>query len=926
MRKLLPIGIALAAGLAGLALNTLRPVLFTNIEWALGGLFPLLAAALFGRWVGLVAGLTAFVLTWNYWLHPWGITTYGLEAFVVGHLMQRRGLRLFRASLLFWLLWGTPVAAVYFLNNSYLGFPSNYFALVKYPLNGLSIALVAQAIADRRFFRRLRESLGQPTPLPNLHSLLTAQFSSLTALPILIFSFLFFGVLDAKVTEQAAQRLSSKAAAIEREVTHILDVGASEWEQEFVLNQTNLPTEAQLQAWLRKRPSWTALTFQSANPRNPLVSARIPHPPANAAPFTTTLTDRDGNEAATVHSHLDLAELIRRMQLPEELLDHDMLILDAEGHPLLLPSTIGPELVPDILQTVFIDEVGMGKTDFTHDRWRPETLRVERFRCHARPITGTNWTLILEDPLWRTQSESVKLFLLSLILTLLAVALVNLLSRSTATEITTPLRQLAHHTATLGRGAPSAAPAIDAPVAVELGQIQTDVVAATEKLNQANQRLGDAIKDRDRSHEKLESVLKQMEQTVRERTADLTEALTAARAADHAKGEFLAMMSHELRTPLNVMLGSVELLLSGEFGRLSEQQIKSVDAIDANGRHLLSLIQDILDYSKDEFNQLALHPESIDPREECEQAIALIAPRAGAKNLAVRTSFQHQGTLIWADPKRLRQMVINLLSNAVKFTPEGGTVTLQVRQPAPGHLRITVSDTGIGIAPEHLADIFLPFHQIDRTLSRQFEGSGLGLTLVRRLAELHHGEVSVTSVPNEGSHFHLDLPVAPRVPAGNTTPAPTSGSADEPARSAKSGAGLDETSPVRDDETVLIVEDNATNAELIRSYLRILGFKGVIARDGVEGLELLCQISPILVLMDVQMPRMDGIEATKAIRGLPDPRLSTVPIIMVTALAMESDRQRALRAGADEYLCKPFSLTDFRETLQRYLQPRKRPN
>ncbi|TVQ63355.1 MAG: response regulator, partial [Spirulina sp. DLM2.Bin59] len=273
---------------------------------------------------------------------------------------------------------------------------------------------------------------------------------------------------------------------------------------------------------------------------------------------------------------------------------------------------------------------------------------------------------------------------------------------------------------------------------------------------------------------------------------------------------------------------------------------------------------------------------------------------------------------IWIDERRIRQVLINLLNNAVKFTPEGGTITLEVTLSPPmreagetAYLRFVVRDTGIGISAENIKKLFQPFMQIDSALNRQYQGTGLGLALTKRLVELHHGRVGLTSEVGVGSCFMIDLPyqtaaVFPQQihPEGdlNTEPTPS----------------MPAAAPL-----LLLAEDNEANISTISSYLIAKGYQIEIAKHGQEAIDQAIALCPDLILMDIQMPGMDGLTAMQQIRKIPE--LATTPIIALTALAMESDRDRCIAAGANQYLSKPVKLKQLTLAIQGLLAPCSTP-
>jgi len=388
--------------------------------------------------------------------------------------------------------------------------------------------------------------------------------------------------------------------------------------------------------------------------------------------------------------------------------------------------------------------------------------------------------------------------------------------------------------------------------------------------------------------------------------------------ATRLKDEFLANMSHELRTPLNAILGMAEGLQDGVFGCISAAQLKALQTIEHSGLHLLELINDILDVAKIESGQVELEcvPAAIAPL--CQSSLTFIRQQAQKKQIQLKSDIPPHLPDLWGDERRIRQVLINLLNNAVKFTPEGGQVTLQVTGPhltpvtegrrhgQPFYLRVAIRDTGIGIAPEHLGRLFQPFIQIDSALNRQYTGTGLGLALVKRIVELHGGQVGVTSEVGVGSCFTVDLPcVAP----GKAASVPELASIAHPE---SSPTVLQGTAPL-----ILLAEDNAANVGTVLSYLTAKGYRMLLAKTGEEAIALTQAEQPDLILMDIQMPGTDGLEAIRTIRQ--ELCLTTVPIIAMTALAMPGDRERCLAMGANDHLTKPVKLKQLTATIQRAL-------
>ena len=382
--------------------------------------------------------------------------------------------------------------------------------------------------------------------------------------------------------------------------------------------------------------------------------------------------------------------------------------------------------------------------------------------------------------------------------------------------------------------------------------------------------------------------------------------------ASKLKDEFLANMSHELRTPLNAILGLSEGLQEQYLGAMNDKQLQAIKTIEASGQRLLRVVNNLLDLSQLHSGELILATTPIDPREICQASLRFVSTQAQTKH--IRMTFQIDPTieLMWADEKRLRQMLVELLKNAVEFTPQGGQVGLDVvGDTVDSQIKFTVWDTGPGIAPENLPLLFQPFFQVDGTLTRQHEGAGLGLPLVAQLAQMHGGSIIVSTQPGQGSRFTIQLPWAETMRHASTV-SDTETVTDPIVPSASHADG--------DAPLILITEDNEANITALTLHLENQGFRLAVARNGDEALSMTHTLFPALILMDLQMPVLNGLDTTRQLRRDPNPRLANVPIIALTALAMPGDREQAIAAGANEYMSKPVNLKQLTETIKRLLR------
>lgn len=400
----------------------------------------------------------------------------------------------------------------------------------------------------------------------------------------------------------------------------------------------------------------------------------------------------------------------------------------------------------------------------------------------------------------------------------------------------------------------------------------------------------------------------QLERRVAERTADLSRANAELGQVVRAKDEFLANMSHELRTPLNGILISAEVLLEQIRGPLNERQSKSLQVIQSSGRHLLSLINDILDLSKIEAGKLELQKETLALEDICKTSLQFVREVADKKQLRLSFHSNNLQAQMEADARRLKQILINLLSNAVKFTADGGQVTLQMLiDEAQDTIRFVVSDTGIGISAEGMNRLFKPFSQLDAGLTREHEGTGLGLTLVSRLVEMHGGSVQVESegIPGKGSRFTVFLP-------WHRQPEPSE-YADLELALANLEQTLHRLSAEKEDIVkALVIEDSPTTVEQIERYLTELGIQVVVYSPGVETLERVLTTLPNLVILDLLMPNRSGWEILAQLKA--DARMRSIPVMIISVV---DEPARGLAAGAIEYLVKPITREQFRQALGR---------
>ncbi len=363
-----------------------------------------------------------------------------------------------------------------------------------------------------------------------------------------------------------------------------------------------------------------------------------------------------------------------------------------------------------------------------------------------------------------------------------------------------------------------------------------------------------------------------------------------AEAANRSKSAFLATISHELRTPLNVILGNLQLLLSGRHGPIPVPQARALELTKENSSHLLSLINDLLDLNKAESGKLSLDLQPVNVTELCHAVVEFFGDKPAREHLQFEMILNHLTPVVVGDPLRLKQILINLLGNALKFTPAGGHIALRVDETEfPRELTFSVIDTGPGVKSDDQERIFHEFEQIGHAHSPASAGTGLGLPIARRLAEAHGGRLTVESQPDAGSRFIFVLPI--REPTAGAAPAPATSATPLPPAGRPA------------DLLILAVEDYPANLELLVTYLELESYRVAPATHAEEAIAQAIVLQPNLILMDVKMPGIDGLEATRRLKA--DPRTRHIPVVMLTAFAAATDVEDCLSAGADGFLAKP---------------------
>jgi signal transduction histidine kinase/ActR/RegA family two-component response regulator len=920
---------SLAAGLAGLAVNCFPLILPGGAALTFGEVFSLLVALTLGPVFG---ALTAVIVEIPIWIHAVGsavLVTHVMEACAVGLLVRRRVLPLY-ASAMFWLLVATPL--IVFTGHAHAGIPTEALWAVagKDLLNALLSVTLADLLSG---VARVRAWLGAPLrPVLPLRAHLTRGFLLGTVVAFLALSIALNYVQGGRLEREAGGHLREAVARVVSELDNYIDRNhAGLFALESVLDPTKLDgpqAEARLEQFHALYPPFRTLAtidihgaLAAANPkfgmkglavagmsladreyfiktiatRQPFVSDVFLGREMGVDPIvmlTAPVLDRKGEMVGIVAGSLRCSNFQRLLESLSYITQSELLILDQKSRVIFASAGAPFEPLENLSDSPMLAAASRMGSFRVERAAKGAGGRTEK-RLASVARTKAGWTIVISQPLGVILAESTTYYMVTAIWVLIGLVISSVGAQQLSKSLTRPIEGLAERIGCAVIDGGTLEPAeLPANAPLEIAHLMQDVDRMAGRVSESYRQLEAALADRGRLNEELADVLADLETRVRVRTAELADAKGRAEDANRLKSEFLANMSHEIRTPMNGFMGMLAVLAETP---LSADQRDFVETARDSATSLLEILGDILDFSKIEAGRLALDPVPISIPALIEEAVRPLELLAERKGVELRRSTQDVVPLmVIGDPVRLRQVLLNLASNAIKFTSAGFVeicASLESMEGDDAVVKFTVRDSGIGLTPAQRQVIFEPFRQADGSTTRNYGGIGLGLSISKRLAELMGGGIGVSSVPGEGSTFWFTARLRLTV-----------GADSRPGLARLAGAVS--TGPLK----ILVAEDNLVNQRVVKTLLERRGHTVELADTGRAAVEKAAQQSFDVILMDVQMPEMDGIEATRFLRKQDAQRGVHTPIVMLTAHAMQGDRERFLAAGADGYVTKPVQM------------------